>query len=482
MQTTNLNKIPVITYPLHTQLLLARRPTAPSSSSYSALRSKAKEAQGSSISAVEEDAPQKGPLEVEERLFQDYLAQLVAWDDVDQQFSSSERLPEPSFLAEEVRLRSADEAALAPALTQAPADRAARRPSFHLRFTLRFKTEDERLYDATSAAAANACKTLPSKLHTLILSFAHDKTYEPLESVHVPYLCRDPLRGDAFDQANAAKARRRGPQENGTLRSGDAADADESRPPYVYDLKITLRPLAPLPTSFAVCATFNDEDGNICEGQMDPIRVEITDIFLPIQLPPSFSVLDSSVASREDREAVVSALPSNGEGARSLSRSLDSATLMGLLWRRLWRHLSATPDNRYAPFLLSSPLLLVNTYSSCPAWRAASPSSTSTKDATPWPNSYAAASDGSSWKRVRGCSSPPRRCNSSRMMTSVSEGIDLSDEEDEETSWQGDEELEVMRLMIFLPPRYHLLIRASMRDKSTVLDIRYARLMIPSIA
>lgn len=36
-----------------------------------------------------------------------------------------------------------------------------------------------------------------------------------------------------------------------------------------------------------------------------------------------------------------------------------------------------------------------------------------------------------------------------------------------------DNDVRILRVMIFLPPRYHLLIRASMRSDSTILDIRY---------
>lgn len=314
MQTTHLPKIPVVTYPLHAQLALARHlPETKQISQVETARDKdmvvaksiVEEARGfheQDDDEEEQERELRKSREAEERIFRDYLAHIIAWDvDPPATNTCSDASPYDSELPPSV-----------------PAKRTTNRPSFELRFTLRYKTETERLSDTASAAAATSGKTLPPKLYTLVLSFAQSRIYEPLESVHVPYLCRFP--GTEW---------KRGQRSDGRTDREDHTDVvGASRLPYLYDIGITFRPLAPLPTLFPVTATFNDEEGNICEGQMEPLHLHFTDLFLPLPLPSVQDTTDPLFPS--------------------------SSALLCMIWRQLWRHLGSTSDDWWValPFII----------------------------------------------------------------------------------------------------------------------------------
>jgi hypothetical protein len=353
MQTTHLPKIPVIAYPLHSQLSLARRSTQPltqhgqldingderqpersgdgegkeDGSGVIVKGAVIEEARGKSEAEerkrnAEEEAKRRrdeAAREAEERLFRDYCARVLA-----------------------------DGAADGGVNGDATAQQQQRkRPSFTLDFTLRFKTEAEQLRDVSANQATDASssammgKSLPGKLYTLVLSFAPSRLYEPLESVHIPYLC---LGDDAATSPSSStsssgfavprrRSRRGSDNKN---RSGEGEDVGEAtttttaRFPYVYDVMIEFRPLVPLPASFAVSATFNDREGHICEGQMEPLHVHFTDLFLPLPLSSSSSSLPSSPRASEVSRADVEGAPA----------PLSGDALLRAMWRQLWRRVN----------------------------------------------------------------------------------------------------------------------------------------------
>lgn len=468
MQTTHLPKIPVLTYPLHSQLSLARRPAGPqlspsvspasspvqqhsdSEAHGEGTRSAIDEARGKNEaeerkrSAEEEERRRdEAAREAEEKLFRDYYARVVA----------------DSANADAV------DAGDACTLTQ---QQRQRRPSFTLDFTLRFKTEAEQLRDVSTNhhhsmmstdASALTGKTLPAKLYTLVLSFAPSRLYEPLASVHIPYLCRgeDAMMTSSSPSASSvpslsstssgfAVPRRRGRWANA---SGEAeappaaAGGEAARFPYVYDVTIAFRPLAPLPASFAVNATFNDREGHICEGQMEPLHVHFTDLFLPLPLASSSSSLSSS--SSFSSVSTLSTSPEEEAGDEEDSRVEGAAAplagdaLLRAMWRQLWRRVGL------------------------PGLGVSSSAAESHDDRE---------ESGRSVKYLaKGREVMTRIIHRHFGRFIVPQDPRDDDSDDGEEGGDADA-VTVLRVMIFLPPRYHLLVKAKMQRDATILDIR----------
>jgi len=276
---------------------------------------------------------QRKLMETEDRLFKEYLAQITAWDlDAAANDATLKETGKPSSGDGDMTGKEDLPQVGTPS----------RRPSFQLRYSLRYKTEAERLCDAVSAAAATAGKTLPSKLYTLVISFAQSKIYEQLESVRVPYLCRGPA-----EMEQTRKGGRRSRRSSNGMHTVNDAERDIgsiTRFPFVYDISITFRPIVPLPTSFTVNATFNDEEGNICEGQMEPLHIAFTDLFQQVPIPSTFTSPQDSFA------------PSNTETSQlstSFLESYPTATLLRMMWQKLWRYVSIT-DDRYGTAVIIS--------------------------------------------------------------------------------------------------------------------------------
>jgi len=99
----------------------------------------------------------------------------------------------------------------------------------------------------------------PQKIYSLVISFSSSPLYSALLDVHIPYL-----------EAKREK----------TTNSYEF--------PYEYCFDISFQPLAPIPTSFEVCVSFNDGEGNIHKTNVCPLSLQFSDLFLPLPLPPNY--------------------------------------------------------------------------------------------------------------------------------------------------------------------------------------------------
>eukprot|EP00743_Colponemidia_sp_Colp-15_P012014 GILK01013542.1.p1 GENE.GILK01013542.1~~GILK01013542.1.p1 ORF type:complete len:1095 (-),score=184.93 GILK01013542.1:17-3301(-) len=99
---------------------------------------------------------------------------------------------------------------------------------------------------------------MPTKIVAVVLSFSCSASYIPLESIHLPVLSKHPSRNPP-------------------------ADALE-RFPFVYKIKLRVQPLSPEPTSFDVSVVFNDIHGQTYTGMLEPFSVKFQDLFLPVSL------------------------------------------------------------------------------------------------------------------------------------------------------------------------------------------------------
>jgi len=57
--------------------------------------------------------------------------------------------------------------------------------------------------------------------------------------------------------------------------------------PYLYRLVLKFRPKFPLPALFSVKTLFNDGDGKTCKGEIEPVAVNFQDLYMEVPIPPS---------------------------------------------------------------------------------------------------------------------------------------------------------------------------------------------------
>ncbi len=172
-------------------------------------------------------------------------------------------------------------------------------PSIHLPFVFKFKstsskkTKTKALHEAGGNNNANNDSSFPDKIYSVVLNFSKSKLYEPIESVHIPYLCRavernplNPTKKESLSSSSSSNSLTRIPKRS-TSKDKDLSDEGDDAHlfvgfPYSYSLFIKLQPLVPLPASFDVNIIFNDSEGNICQGAIEPLHLLFRDLFLPI--------------------------------------------------------------------------------------------------------------------------------------------------------------------------------------------------------
>lgn len=223
------------------------------------------------------------------------------------------------------------------------------RPRFQLPHTLRFKDDFvsssinggggnssvEGPVGLNSKLAMSPKPTgFPEKLFSVVMDFSHSKLYAQIPQLQIPYLCspsiapsslpfsrgasqsmitrKTPATSSLFSIANEpqtpelAKSTQSSWYAPNTNNSTDGSEQQQQQQlqqpyqqsqlqphkdrfdgfPYAYNLMLVFEPLVPLPASFSVTLTFNDGEGNICEGTMDTLQLLFSDLFLP--LPPPF--------------------------------------------------------------------------------------------------------------------------------------------------------------------------------------------------
>jgi hypothetical protein len=143
-------------------------------------------------------------------------------------------------------------------------------PTVQVSFLLTFLAAGSRnTTDATLSRTTTPPPPLPPPdlLLALSLQLANCSTLAPMSLFRVPLLAR--LASD---------------------HAADVADARPANEPPPYPLAVTIsfafQPLAPLPVSIPVRATFNDEAGAQYQTQIAPIQLRLIDLFLPVPVEP----------------------------------------------------------------------------------------------------------------------------------------------------------------------------------------------------
>ncbi|KAL6073865.1 endosomal transport [Balamuthia mandrillaris] len=125
----------------------------------------------------------------------------------------------------------------------------------------------------------SSTNTIPDKIFALVLSFSESPLYENMPEVHIPFVLPYPMTNKNEEKAKEDHC------SAASVSLSTTTDEEENMFPYRHNVTIALRPRAPLPVSFQVKATFNDEEGNLCEMDMQPISLHLADLFLPLSFP-----------------------------------------------------------------------------------------------------------------------------------------------------------------------------------------------------
>ncbi|CDJ56750.1 hypothetical protein, conserved [Eimeria maxima] len=138
-----------------------------------------------------------------------------------------------------------------------------------------------------------------STLYAVELFFSRSPSYQPLSSVCIPFL-QCPLWGPQ------GRGPTGGPQDEtgGPLTDKEEEilrKAAEDAFPFDYEIILKLEPIEPEPTVFSVETHFTDSRGTTYTGSLSPFSVSFQDLFLPICAPPPFrAILFNAIWTRPD--------------------------------------------------------------------------------------------------------------------------------------------------------------------------------------
>eukprot|EP01112_Ceratiomyxa_fruticulosa_P007584 TRINITY_DN1972_c0_g1_i1.p1 TRINITY_DN1972_c0_g1~~TRINITY_DN1972_c0_g1_i1.p1 ORF type:complete len:1085 (-),score=211.49 TRINITY_DN1972_c0_g1_i1:53-3307(-) len=85
---------------------------------------------------------------------------------------------------------------------------------------------------------------------------------------------------------------------------GSNSNIDLNSFPFGYPLILYFRPILPLPVVFPIRTIFNDSEGKTCKGEIDPISISFTDLLMPLPIPPQVISEGSSDNENHDNNSV----------------------------------------------------------------------------------------------------------------------------------------------------------------------------------
>ncbi|RQX67530.1 hypothetical protein TGCAST_320550 [Toxoplasma gondii CAST] len=121
---------------------------------------------------------------------------------------------------------------------------------------------------------------LLTELYGIELIFSHAEDYAPMRSVRLPFL----QDGSLLSHAGGSE----GPWGLEEEDESDADEENGHVFPFMYKLVLKLQPQQPVPASVAVDVRFNDATGSLFFGQLETFSVSFQDLFLPVCAPSSF--------------------------------------------------------------------------------------------------------------------------------------------------------------------------------------------------
>ena len=250
----------------------------------------------------------------------------------------------------------------------------------------------------------------PRQMFGVLVQVQTTASYEPLRPITLPYLRRAPQ-----------------PPRGGGSR-------ERTRFPYVYRFMVRLVPRFPSPTSFPASVLFNDEYGNTCRGDLDPLSVSLRELSLPLPLAPRFAGAWAAEAEKLEK----SAGPLGGR----------DAALRAVLFEALWEHIL---DPKLSPSAASPPH---------------DPAATGDRAAPVESTRLLPLRKDRVLARLE-------RYLSEFIVVHVSKtGRDDAPRAQYDASMDRLETIVSVRLLVFLPPRFHLLLKFRVGESTTLVRVR----------
>lgn len=205
-----------------------------------------------------------------------------------------------------------------------------------LPFLLRYKT--------SAALSARGAESVPASIYSVSLEFkaAGNKLIYGSGSmlVTIPILSRDPQSLEPTSRSNSDLDSKSSPA-NSVNSYGNVAVTEEVSAkladklergtfPSAYSFLLDVGLSVPLPTQFSIKATFNTEEGNVSDVDLDPLPLTLKDMFIPVmaartkrELPAPFSAAHPLPYACALFESMWTAIQNEGEGLSQTRRISD---------------------------------------------------------------------------------------------------------------------------------------------------------------
>ncbi|KAF2068946.1 hypothetical protein CYY_009733 [Polysphondylium violaceum] len=137
----------------------------------------------------------------------------------------------------------------------------------------------------------------PLKVYALLIQLAQSSYYSHIHPIRIPYLCYPEANTNLIlsnsntntsdpsyllmEKINITSNNNQDEKEKSSLM--DQQKFKEF--PYSYDIDISFKPIYPIPVSFIVKTTFNDDEGKTCKTEGTSISIQFHDLFMKIPIP-----------------------------------------------------------------------------------------------------------------------------------------------------------------------------------------------------
>ncbi|KAL5721418.1 hypothetical protein ACHQM5_005069 [Ranunculus cassubicifolius] len=138
---------------------------------------------------------------------------------------------------------------------------------------LRFDSEPfHRIWGVDLPATGNEAEQQPA-MYAIVLKFSSSSPYGSVPSSRIPFLLGEPFR-----DANT-------PEQNGTLDVISFGSVPREEDTFTASVMIELEPREPMPGLVDISIEANAENGQIIRGQLQSVTVSIEDLFLKVSVP-----------------------------------------------------------------------------------------------------------------------------------------------------------------------------------------------------
>ncbi|KAM9964116.1 hypothetical protein ACTFIW_005767 [Dictyostelium discoideum] len=132
----------------------------------------------------------------------------------------------------------------------------------------------------------------PLKVYALLIQLQQSPYYLPINPIRIPYLCHpnnDLLENNNYNNSNSNNNGNSGNNSFNNLQTIEQqqqiVESKLKEFPYCYDIDLSFTPIYPIPTSFSIKMVFNDDEGKTCKSDGSLISIQFSDLFMNIPIP-----------------------------------------------------------------------------------------------------------------------------------------------------------------------------------------------------